>query len=83
MPTWSYRVIQVQEDRVTMDGSNWLGDKAMDADDAIDSCPELQSFLDGAGKESWEVVGMVPIAFQTVYADGGEIAYTVILKRPN
>ena len=83
MASWSYRVCQVQEDRVTMQGQEWLGSKPMEDDDALDSCPELRAYLDQAVQEGWEVVGVVPVAFQMVYGEeGGELAYNVILKKP-
>ena len=61
---FSYRVCQTQMARVTFVNGRWQGlqiDNA-DADTLYNSCPMVWDYLEAAGRDGWELVGVAPHA---------------------
>jgi hypothetical protein len=59
---FEYRVCNVQQSRVTFVGGEWTGTVPPSDEDsaaALESCPHVWAYLDGAGYDGWELVGAV------------------------
>jgi len=56
-----YLVVLSQHGKATWENRRWLGKLAADCVDgaaALDSCPELDVYLDARGQEGWELTSV-------------------------
>ena len=80
---FSYRVCQMQNARITFVGGEWQGQLPADYSDtnqALNSCPMVWDYLEEAGRDGWELVG---VAAQT-FIDQGEyhpVTSSLFLKK--
>ena len=62
MKTFEYRVCHCQYDRVTFVNEAWqgtIGPQSADAITAVETCPRVADYLQGAGREGWELVAVL------------------------
>ena len=62
MRRYEYRACGVQQSRVTFVNGGWQGTVAPETDDtttAINSCPQVWDYLQGAGHDGWELVSAI------------------------
>jgi hypothetical protein len=80
---FEYLVCQTQSSRVTFVNGEWQGTVALSSGDpqaALNSCPEVWEYLDGAGRAGWQ---LVTAANATITNEGqtAQISYQLFLKR--
>jgi hypothetical protein len=79
MDRFEYRVCQAQQSRVTFVDGQWVGAVANtdpDPQKALNSCPEVWTYLNQAGAEGWHLVSVTSRA-----QDGGQVVDTFYLGR--
>ncbi len=81
MQRYDYRVCSVQYGRVTFVNGDWLGGVPAGDDmaAALESCPNVWEYLDGVGREGWELVSVVTHP----QAQAEAVQDVLYLKRPS
>lgn len=68
-----------QGNKATFEGNKWLGfipQAEPDAQEALNSCPDIQDYLNEKGKEGWELVGVAGAV-----SNNGVLMESLYLKR--
>jgi len=79
MERYEYRVCQAQFSRVTYANGQWIGETPStnpNAQEALESCPEIWRYLNQAGEAGWKLV-----AVTTRTQDAGQIVDVLYLRR--
>lgn len=60
MKRFEYLVVRMEQDHVVSANGHWQGTEERGTPGAVESCPSLFDYLEGAGAQGWELVGVDP-----------------------
>ena len=81
---FEYRVCQTQGGYITYINGMWQGNQALDTmniDKLTQSCPAIWEYLNAAGREGWELVGVAPHATVGQGNESSQIVNLLFLKK--
>ncbi len=62
MVRFEYLVVRTHQDRVLTANGHWQGTVPWGEDGDVESCPGFFGYLEEAGAQGWDLVGVVPEA---------------------